>query len=221
MPICTSGKNVIFFAHIPKTGGSSIEAYLRQKGELSLFGEPKIDGVHLQHLTREQVSGLATSPTFDHSFAIVRSPVARIVSEFIWRSAPLKPLQRMARPLSGATARRIKVSGKKRSLTFAEWVPLVLAEVREMPNLRDNHMRAQIDFLAKGDKLFVFEQGLGPVFRWIDGVTDNKPSPPVEHLKASTYAKPEVDANSRKLIEAFYEQDVALHREMRAGRRTY
>lgn len=221
MPICTFGKKVIFFAHIPKTGGSSIEAYLRQKGDLSLFGEPRIEGVHLQHLTREKVSALTTFPTLDHSFAVVRSPVARMVSEFIWRSKPLKPLQRLTRPLSGATVRRIKLRDKKKLLTFSEWVPLALGEARETPSVHDNHMRAQIDFLAEGDKLFVFEQGLDPVFRWIDGVTDSKPSPPVERLKASIYAKPEVDDISRKLIEVFYEQDVCLHREMQAGRSGY
>lgn len=221
MPICTVDNKVIFFAHIPKTGGSSIEAYLRLKGDLSLFGAPKIDGVHLQHLTREKVLAMTTIPTFDHRFAIVRSPVTRMVSEFIWRSGPLKPLQHLMRPLSGVAARRIKVSGKKRSLTFAEWVPLVLDEVRETPSLRDNHMRAQVDFLARGDKLFLFEQGLDPVFRWIDGITDGKPSAPVERLKASVYEKPKVDEISRRLIEAFYEQDVALHYEMQAGRRIY
>ena len=221
MPICTYGHKVIFFAHIPKTGGSSVESYLRQKGELSLFGEPKIDGIHLQHLTRDTVAKLPTLPHLDHGFAVVRAPIARMVSEFIWRSDPLKPLQRLARPLGGAMARRIKVRGQKYSLTFAEWVPLVLEEACDTPGMRDNHMRAQIDFLARGDRLFLFEQGFEPVFRWIDDLTDGKPSAPVERLKASIYAKPQVDDVSRELIETFYAQDVALHREMQADRAVY
>ena len=216
MPVLTLGQRVIFFAHIPKTGGSSVEAYLGQKGELSLFGEPKIDGVHLQHLTRDKVSALSAMPAFDHGFAVVRAPVSRMVSEFIWRSDPLKPLQRLARPLTGATVR-----GKKRSLTFAEWVPLVLDEARDAPDMRDNHMRPQIDFLARGDRLFLFEQGFEPVFRWIDSLTDGKPGAPVERLKASISAKPLADDPTRALIEEFYSQDEALHREMQAGRSTY
>ncbi|WP_299934544.1 sulfotransferase family 2 domain-containing protein [uncultured Pelagimonas sp.] len=221
MPICTYLDRVIFFAHIPKTGGTSVEAYLQQKGEISLFGEPKIGGVHLQHLARDTVAGLPDLPQFDQCFGVVRDPVSRMVSEFMWRSAPLKPLQRLARPWDGPKARRIKVRGTKHSLTFAEWVPLALDEARENPNMRDNHMLAQCAFLAKGDWLFLFENGLQPVFRWIDENTDGRASPSVKRLKASHVTKPTVDDASREQIEQFYQQDVALHQSVVAGRTTF
>ncbi|SDY56398.1 sulfotransferase family 2 domain-containing protein [Citreimonas salinaria] len=218
MPICTFRQTVLFFAHIPKTGGSSVEAYLRQKGDLSLFGEPKVSGIHRQHLTRDQVAAIPGLPVFDYRFAVVREPVSRMVSEFLWRSEPLKPLQWLARPLARAEARRIKVRGRKRSLTFAEWVPLALEEACEFPGMRDNHMRAQVDFLAAGDRLFAFEKGLQPVFRWIDYATDGAPSETPERLKANRSARPQVDAASRALIEAHYNRDAALHRDLHAGR---
>lgn len=217
MPICTCGRTVIFFSHIPKTGGSSIEAYLSEKGKLTLLGEPKIDGVHRQHLTRDQLATLPDLPAFDHSFAVIRDPVSRLASEFIWRSEPLKPLQRLARPTAARRARRIMMAGGKRSLTFREWVPLVLDEARQSPGMRDNHMRPQVEFLAGGDRLFSFEAGLQPVFRWIDRITDGMVGAPTCLKKASS-AKPEIDSTSRELIESFYAEDVALHREIRAGR---
>ncbi len=218
MPVCTYLDKAIFFAHIPKTGGTSVETYLRQKGPVSLFGEPKINGVHLQHLARKTVQEIPNLPNFDSSFAVIRDPVSRMVSEYIWRSDPLNPLQRLARPFHGLQARRIKVRGVKRSLTFAEWVPIALEEARDNPNMRDNHMRAQCDFLAKGDRLFLFENGLFPVFRWIDATTDGKEGAPVQKLKASRATKPPVDDASRHQIEDFYKLDVALYQSVNAGR---
>ncbi|MGR3493760.1 sulfotransferase family 2 domain-containing protein [Citreimonas sp.] len=221
MPICTFADKVLFFAHIPKTAGSSVEAYLRQKGHLSLFGEPKISGVHRQHLTRSQVERIAGLPEFDQSFAIVRDPVSRLASEYLWRSEPLKPLQRLLHPFSGHTRRRIKVCGRKRSLTFAEWVPLVLDEARDDPGMRDNHMRPQVEFLAPGDRLFLFENGLRDVFGWIDAQTDGQAAAPPDRLKASGSASVKIDASSRELIEAHFEDDVALHMALREGRTIY
>ena len=36
MPLAVIGDKVLYFAHIPKCGGSSVEAYLRAKGRLFL-----------------------------------------------------------------------------------------------------------------------------------------------------------------------------------------
>ena len=221
MPICIYGETVLFFAHIPKTGGSSIEAYLRYKGPLALFGEPKVDGIHRQHLTRAQLELVPDLPAFDHAFSVLRDPVSRIVSEYLWRSRPLKPSQRIARPFRRGLARRIKVRGNVRALTFAEWVPLVLDEAAETPGMRDNHMRPQVEFLATGDRLFAFENGLEPVFRWIDDVTDGQANASPERLKASTAPKPEVSDASRALIEEWYSADLSLLQDIQAGRSIY
>ncbi|MCT4553587.1 MAG: sulfotransferase family protein [Pelagimonas sp.] len=219
MPICSSPNAVIFFAHIPKTGGSSVEAYLRQKGQVSLFGEPKIGGVHQQHLSRDVIAGLPDLPDFDCSFAVLRDPVSRLVSEFLWRSDPLKPLQKIARFREKEVVRRIKVDGVKRSLTFSEWVPLCFEETRKNPNHRDNHMRPQIDFLASGDRLFSFERGLEGVFQWLDEITQTSASSRGERLKASGGSKPHVSGEIRELIESYYDNDLRLCAEVAQGRR--
>lgn len=221
MPVFDTPAARLYFSHIPKTGGSSVEAYLRQKGDMSFFGPPKIDSIHRQHLHRSLAIRVLGNETFDHSFAVLRDPVARLVSEFMWRSDPLKPMQKLPFLFSKSVIRRVRVDGRKMSLTFADWVPLVLDETRKNPSHRDNHMRPQVEFLAKGDRLFAFENGLDAVFRWCDAVTDGTPSDPVTRLKMSKSAKPDVAANTRNMIEQFYADDVALHQDVLQGRSVF
>lgn len=89
MPLLEAGQRRIFFAHIPKTGGTSVEAYMATKGRLSMTspderpapGEP----VTAQHYHRDlYLPKLADTPV-DAFFAILRDPVDRMVSEYRFR----------------------------------------------------------------------------------------------------------------------------------------
>lgn len=217
MPILKTGAKLIYFAHIPKAGGSSVDAYLRTKGSLSfqisqrpadLPGTP-------QHWHDALIAPLFAPDFFDARFAVLRDPVARMMSEFLWRSDPLKPLQRLARPLRGGAARRIRVGGSKQSLSFDEWVPRALDAYAADPWIYDNHLRPQRDFVRDDDQLFALEDGLNPVFRWIDAVTDTPASPGTFWEKKSDADPPRVSRKTRRLIEAHYAADVALHARAR------
>lgn len=83
-------KAQLFFYHIPKTGGSMIEAQFGLRNRESLF-EPNYDSiVHngisyaLQHMTPEIVQKYY--PVFFNfeSFAIMRCPIHRLISEYFW-----------------------------------------------------------------------------------------------------------------------------------------
>src|SRR5687768_4185817 len=89
MPLVKANGRQIFFAHVPKTGGSSVEDYLVQRfGELSLIDRHKrerVPGTGLitpsTHLTARDLEELLPTD-LDHCFAYVREPVGRALSEY-------------------------------------------------------------------------------------------------------------------------------------------
>ncbi len=92
--------------HIPKTGGTAIEEFFHARGDMtwrpaSWVGRLRVRGrwYELQHLTMPELCFLSQGEFQGfESFAVVRNPYSRLVSEFLWRSAPSEnghePLQR-------------------------------------------------------------------------------------------------------------------------------
>jgi hypothetical protein len=91
-------KNIhTLFIHIPKTGGSSLEAYLRRKSPETLFnrgGNPKLptndlQKYSLQHQTyltiyqQQRVLGVPFNDTLK-VITIVRNPYHRTISDLFW-----------------------------------------------------------------------------------------------------------------------------------------
>ncbi len=214
MPILRTSDRVILFMHVPKAGGTSVERYLATKGELTWTNPSRHADLPCtpQHFHRDLFAHVTGGQAFDASFAVLRDPVARMQSEFVYRSDPLKLLQRAARPFRGGKARRIKMGGEgKQSLTFDEWVPRALKAAEDAPYLYDNHLRPQSAFVDPDvDQLFRLEDGLEQVFRWIDAVTGTGPSEGQFWEKRAETAPPKPARKTRKMIEAQYAADLAL-----------
>lgn len=95
MPI-HRGLNVVF-VHIPKTGGSSVEAALRRFGPLELTASPSMPGPiweqvghSPQHLTLAELQSLDLLPAENFTcFAIVRHPVERVVSAYNYKGSAM------------------------------------------------------------------------------------------------------------------------------------
>lgn len=210
MPILFSQPGPIFFAHVPKTGGTSIERYLEAKGAVGLRAAEKPEGfpVSPQHLHAEAIAALFPLDAFHASFAVIRDPVARLVSEYRWRVAQKKNVYK------GGVWR--PVLGHRRRLSFDEWVPQVLKSAQADPLFSDNHLRPQADFILPGMRLFAFEEGLDPVYDWIDAVTETRPAPRGMHEKASTTPRPVPAAATRGVIERFYAGDRAIRARLDA-----
>jgi len=91
-------KHRLIHIHIPKTGGTAIEELFHGIGDMawgleSWVGQERRDGrwYEYQHLSLSELLVLTNSAFENYfSFAVVRNPYARLVSNFQWRQATRK-----------------------------------------------------------------------------------------------------------------------------------
>lgn len=218
MPLARIDGTLLFFAHIPKTGGTSVEAYLRAKGAVLLHGQGAgWARVPLQHLHRAAYAEIVPPGSYDHGFAILRDPKARLISEFRMRAEPLGP---KFRPLGWLRAARnraagrptyaVRVGGRAEFLDFDGWVARIFAEAGRDPWVRSNHIRPQAEFVDPSHRLFRLEDGLDPVFRWIDATTGTPPAPGDFHERRSEPIPMACAPETEARIRDFYRADYAL-----------
>ena len=140
MPLFRYKDKVVFFIHIPKTGGSSIEHSLREAGaKRALHYHKRFEYVKcaIQHMHADLHEFFVPSTFYDESFAVVRHPVDRLFSEYRWR-------------LNRQNVRR----------EFDPWIHYHLNKYAENPYILDNHLRPQVEFIGKSTRVFRFEDGL-------------------------------------------------------------
>jgi hypothetical protein len=86
-------KHKLIHIHIPKTAGTAIEAYFHEIGDMkwgpeSWVGQANKHGrwYEFQHLSLQELRTLANA-AFDGymSFAVVRDPYTRMISDYLWR----------------------------------------------------------------------------------------------------------------------------------------
>lgn len=150
MPLARIGSTLLFFVHVPKTGGTSIESYLRTKGPLGLAGTRHgWSRTTPQHIHADIHGELVPPGLYDQGFAVIRDPKARLLSEFKMRAEPLrfKPrpmgLARLAGyKAKGKAAYGIRLRHRIDYFDFDDWVTRVFEEYRRDPFYKDNHMRA-------------------------------------------------------------------------------
>lgn len=84
MPIFKKGNRSVFFAHIPKTGGTSVERMFKDAGwKTTRLGNPGTQNQHAPASRYEQWNDLP-----EEKFVIIRHPVDRFVSELKYRGRP-------------------------------------------------------------------------------------------------------------------------------------
>ncbi|SLN38471.1 Sulfotransferase family protein [Roseivivax jejudonensis] len=221
MPVLRANGRVVFFSHVPKTGGTSVEAYMRAKGPVALYTENRAaEGLRAtpQHLHRAVIDAMVPEGFFDASFAILRDPMARLMSEYRWRASRRGYVIQRDPPRVTKMLRKVsKRLGRKR-LVFDEWVALTLDGYGRDPWIYDNHIRPQTEFVAEGDTLFRFEDGLEPVYRWIDGATATDPAEGTFWFK-KTEGRLEITPSetTRARVRAFYAADYELWARLGRG----
>jgi len=203
MPIFRHNGDLHYFAHIPKAGGRSVEAYLRARfGTLSMIDDgthdrtPKTDWLRTtpQHVTADDLAVLIPPDWFASAFAVVRHPIQRLVSAFNFQST---------------TWRQIPVG-----MGISEWFDEYCDLSRVYSYYYDNHLRPQTDFIPEGAEVFQLETGMNDIVPFLDRATkSNAPKLKIEHLNTSrpepgsyyrteTLTRPFLD----KLV-AYYQRD--------------
>lgn len=148
MPIFRrDGKNILF-VHVPKTGGTTIENVFKESGYEAFYLDGKVGRETLNHVRRctpqhMHADMLHTNfkvANFDLVFMMVRNPLSRFQSEYIWRNRKnIKSLDAESVDSWGA-----KALGKYRRNNF----------------LFDNHLRPQAEFHVRGSKVYQLEDSL-------------------------------------------------------------
>ena len=195
MPIARAGGRIILFAHVPKAGGTSVEAYLAARfGPLGLIDRRAHAGVRgtglitpATHLTAGDLAELAP-PRVDHAFAVVRDPLARLLSEHRYQSG----VSRLSR------------------LGLSLWIETVLRAAAAEPRLYENHIRPQGDLVPKGAEVFRLEDGLGAIPPWLDAVLgEARPDLVIGHANARPAAPARLMRADVTRAAAFYADDYA------------
>ncbi|KLK93393.1 hypothetical protein AA309_08650 [Microvirga vignae] len=189
MPILRAGSKVLLFVHIPKTGGTSVEKWLRSIGPLSLYAPKRSDFVPCvpQHFDTHVYAYLFDGSFFDYSFAVVRNPYERIMSEYKYR-----------------------IGSKKQTLftpSFRRWVRRCFAEYEKNSYLLSNHIRPQTDFLTPDVEIFKLEDGFTPVEQRLQDVLGVSLVEKIPHTNKSGDRPIEIDSETMDLIYNFYRKD--------------
>jgi hypothetical protein len=194
MPMIVADGDLIFFVHVPKAGGSSIEDYLVRRfgGPLSMYDtqnrfELRQRGVVSppNHLTAQDLEELLPS-NIAYCFAQVRNPLQRTLSQYRWQAG------------------RSRVS----HLSFSTWLRIVLRCARLDGRAYHNHIRPQTDFVPADCDVFRIEDGFEPLVRRLDGVLGSSaPEVEVGHMLKSAPTPTTVHRQDVEAIHDFYRSD--------------
>lgn len=189
MPLYRSRNKIIFFSHIPKTGGSTVEEYLIQAGAIEALKHPKrlnFSNSTPQHMHAEIRDNWVPETFVDYSFAVVRNPLARIVSEYHWR----------------------KLVSKKTIPPFDQWVKEEFSKYKENNYILDNNIRPQVGFVSQKDQVFRLEDGLEEPIK--QALVQLELASTIEHLpnvKRSAAEGLSVSHDTLESILEFYSED--------------
>jgi hypothetical protein len=189
-------KPPLLFLHIPKTGGTTIEAWLESVYENTpqfLHKVPvKNTQISPQHYGYKHLTGLLDGqykePLF--KFTVVRNPYTRLESEFFYR----------------AQMRAINLGPHPESM-FSAWVCDVIQRANACPHIYDNHLRSQIYYYNVDVSVYKFEEGIEGIIRKIALKLDLAPPKTLDSKKVGK-KKPVVWSNKALcLVNQFYQDD--------------
>lgn len=166
MPLFKANDKLVFYAHVPKCGGSAVRWYLGARFGPIAFHDDRITRIppagrwsrtSPQHIDRTSLARLFPPGFFDAVFTIVRHPLARLVSVYHFQ-------------------REVECSVPA-AVTFSEWLEDLPERRAEDPFLYDNHARPMSEIVPDGAQVFHMEHGLDGLVTWLDDLTGSAAGP--------------------------------------------
>ncbi len=203
MPIFRKDGRNILFIHVPKAGGTSVELVFKQSGYQRVYLDGKVGPHAINHVRRCTPQHMHAAmlemnfrlDRFDAIFMVVREPIARLRSEYLWRNRDNSP------STDGAAVQK--------------WAKATFKRYAADPFLFDNHIRPQAEFKLAGAQVYRLEEGMPAILadvdeRWALGL--NQEIPRARHGKevvGHASHDVEVSPSLRRLATEFYRQDFA------------
>jgi hypothetical protein len=144
MPIFKINGELVLFAHIPKTGGASVQSFFRNYTSVHMFDDrPQNPDFRCspQHFHCEQLKTLLPFDWYGYKFTIIRNPYSRLISEYRMRM-------------------RDKIINNITLEPFDGWVDRTFKNYAKNPFICDNHIRPQLEFVDDSFEIFQFEEGV-------------------------------------------------------------
>ena len=201
MPLYQYRKNDVektfLFIHVPKTGGTAVETFFRGVGLTGYFDPPTympvrpyllVPPAHYDYEVMRRLFNLDAM----YSFAIVRDPVKRMISQYKWSIEKSSQAETLAR------------------MDFSSFLRFMFAEYRRNENLAAGHFKPQVRFVGeKVTKIFKYEAGLNVIIRRVLEDVGFKPQGELQLpvVNSSAARKVEPSADDIALIREFYAED--------------
>ena len=157
MPLVKTNGKLLYFAHVPKCGGASVDEYLIARFGKDNFGfldsRFKSGGSSWyksspQHITWHDLLQFMPEKIFDHKFAVVRHPMNRVISMYKFN--------------------RKKLLGQD----FSTWLRTLVLSSQQDRYYLDNHIRRAVDIIPSNSTIFKLENGLDNITEWLDQITE-------------------------------------------------
>ncbi len=203
MPIVRAKERLVYFSHIPKCGGTSVENFLKVITGSGLafldrdfYKRPGLPWSisSPQHITGSQLFKLFPVGFFDEFFTVTRHPIARFCSAFIFQKYYVRTISQ--------------------EIDINEFVARLDEYQALIPGRFDNHFLPQIRFLYPGAsyRAFKLEAGLDSIKTYIGSLFDIDVSDiPMPHsLKRPGELGSDVEIltdHSREIIRKVYKKD--------------
>jgi hypothetical protein len=187
MTLLKAKGKLFYFAHIPKTGGSTVETAMRKAGaKRALHFHKRLDYVrcNLQHMHAELFDTFIPAEFYHKGFCVVRHPVARLISEYRWRQTL-----------------------EQSSLPFDSWVRKQITAYAEDQYILDNHLRPQHEFIGRKIQVFRFEDGMETILAQVSKMTGLTLNPKTHVRKPSMRQPLTWTPETRALTLRFFDFD--------------